>query len=109
MNAKLNDIQNWPELAQKAAWSVSSLSKLCHVSTRTLERFFVKQKGISPGKWLKEQRQEKALELLRNSSTVKEAAYLLHYKYANNFTRGFKQFYGKSPRIEMQMIVKKNV
>jgi transcriptional regulator GlxA family with amidase domain len=99
MNTKLRlkHIQNWPELAREAKWSVSALAKKCGVSVRTLERFYLKEIGKCPKAWLSEQRQRRAIELLRGGSSVKETAAYLGYKHATHFSREFKEHRGHSP------------
>ena len=97
MNTKLNHIQNWPELAQQAKWRVNALAKLCDVSALSLRRYFLKHRGKNIKKWLMEQRQHKALELLHNGSSIKETAASLGYDYQTNFTRQYKCQMGKCP------------
>jgi transcriptional regulator GlxA family with amidase domain len=93
----LSHIQNWPERAQQAKWSASVLAKQCGVSVRTLERYFLKYNKKKPKTWLIEQRQQQALELLHDGSTIKEIAGRLGYKYSTHFSRQFKSFYGICP------------
>jgi AraC-like DNA-binding protein len=97
MNTKLNSVQNWPELARQAKWSVAALAKLCGVSKDGLRRHFHEQTGKSPKTWLSEQRQHQAIELLRDGSSIKEIAACLGYKQQTNFTRKFKEFWGTCP------------
>ena len=99
MNNKLNQIQNWPELARQSKWSVAALAKSCAVSKDTLRRHFLKRMGKAPGVWLAEQRQHQAVELLRDGSSVKETAACLGYKQQTNFTRKFKEFWGACPSV----------
>jgi len=87
MNTKLNHVQDWLALAQQANWSITEMARLCKVSVRTMERHFVKTLGILPKAWLTEQRQKLARELLLDSSSIKETAACLGYKYPTNFTR----------------------
>jgi transcriptional regulator GlxA family with amidase domain len=97
MNTKLNQIQNWLELARDVKWSASALAKQCGVSVRTLERYFLKQLGNSPKAWLIEQRQRHVIKLLSEGNTVKETASCLHYKHQNHLTNDFKRRWGISP------------
>jgi AraC-like DNA-binding protein len=97
MNSKLNHIQNRPELASEANWSVANLAELCDVSVRTLERHFISKTGKSPKRWLSEQRQNEAKAHLAHGASVKETAARLGYKHPQHFSRQFKQFYGVSP------------
>jgi AraC-like DNA-binding protein len=94
---KLNNINNWPELARQANWSVGKMAKLCGVSVRVLERHFHQTQAKSPKAWLTEQRQKQALELLDGRIPVKEAAARLGYQHAHHFSREFKAYWGYCP------------
>jgi transcriptional regulator GlxA family with amidase domain len=98
MNTRLSYIQNWSELAKEANWSVSELAKRCDVSTRTLDHYFKANMGQTPKKWLAESRQHQAINLLNRGHSVKEAAGALGYKYAPNFSRKFKKYWGFCPK-----------
>jgi len=97
MNTALNHIQDWPELSREAKWSASALAKKCGVSVRALERYFRGQFAECPRTWLAEQRQRRAIELLRDGSTVKEVAGQLGYKNQHHFSREFKKQTGHPP------------
>lgn len=97
MNTKLKHIENWPELARQSNWSVAALAKSCGVSKDTLRRHVLKSTGKTPRAWLAEQRQYRAIELLRYGSSIKETAACLGYKQQTNFTRKFKAFWGACP------------
>ena len=97
MNSKLNHINNWPERARQANWSAAALAKLCDVSVRTLERFFLKEMGENPKKWLLTQRNVKATGLLKGGLSVKETAGNLGYGHFNNFSRDYKVYTGCCP------------
>jgi transcriptional regulator GlxA family with amidase domain len=97
MNSRLQQVQNWPERADKAKWSAKLLAENCKVSVRTLERFFCEEMGVCPHAWLFERRMRQAFELLRDGSSVKETADLLGYKKATDFSRTFKKRWGHSP------------
>ena len=94
MSKRLEHIDNWPDLAQKAKGSVSALEKLCGVSVRTLERHFLETYGLRPKAWLAEQRQLQAVKLLKEGSSVKEIAANLGYKHSTHFSRDFKGRWG---------------
>ena len=97
MSKRLNSEQAWLPLAKQAGWSVKQLAKICGVSTRTLERHFKESVGKPPKAWMTEQRQKKAMKLLREGSFVKETASQLGYKQANSFAREFKKLSGQCP------------
>jgi AraC-like DNA-binding protein len=97
MNTKLNHIHNWLELAKQARWSASVLAKLCGVSVRTLERYFLRERNIHPKGWLLEQRHQQASKLLQDGLSVKEAAERLDYKHPSHLTNGLKKHCGYCP------------
>lgn len=99
MNTKLRNIQNWPELAQQANWSVANLAKRCGVSARALERYFHQAHGESPKTWLAKQRHQRAVELLRDGSSVKETATEIGYRHPSTFAREFKKLTGRCPHV----------
>jgi transcriptional regulator GlxA family with amidase domain len=97
MKKRLDQIQDWPERAQAAKWSAATLAKDCGVSLRTLERHFLKEMGKSPKKWLSDQRQQRANELIRDGSSVKEMAGRLDYKHFTHLSRDYKRHWGCHP------------
>jgi AraC-like DNA-binding protein len=97
MNRRLHQIQNWPELARQAGYSPSKLAKVCGVSLRTLQRFFIQKMAKNPKVWLAERRQLDAVEELKKCSCLKEAASNLGYKHPHHFSRDFKAHWGYCP------------
>lgn len=97
MNTRLNHIQNWPEMAQQANWSVTKLAGLCSVSVRTMEKYFLKTIGKTPKIYLNDQRQKQAVNLLRDGNSVKGTASRLGYQHAHHFSREFKKQWGCCP------------
>jgi AraC-like DNA-binding protein len=91
MNTKFKHIKNWEELGKQANWSVGKVAISCKVSIRTLERHFLKNMGRTPKKWLAEQRQKKARELLADGASIKETAALLDYKHPSHLTNDLKK------------------
>jgi AraC-like DNA-binding protein len=92
MNNQLYQIQNWPERAQAAKWCATTLAQNCGVSLRTLQRHFLKEMGKSPKKWLLEQRNQKADEMLKGGLRIKEAAGSLDYKHSTHLSRDYKEY-----------------
>ena len=99
MRARLAKIQDWPELARQANWSVGALAKLCEGSVETLRKHFVEQTGAPASAWLLEDRQKRALELLRDGFSIKETAAILSYKQQSSFTRAFTKYWGVCPSV----------
>jgi transcriptional regulator GlxA family with amidase domain len=97
MDNRLQQIQNWPERAQKTKWCAATLALNCGVSLRTLQRHFLKEMGKSPKKWLAEQRQLHGIEVLKKCSCVKEIATNLGYKHTHHYSRDFKAHWGHGP------------
>ena len=97
-------MENQRELAQQANWSAATLAKGFGVSLRTLERYFLEEMGKCPQTWLCEERQRRAIELLRDSCNVKKTATLLGYRHTTHFSREFKKHWGHSPSAKRSML-----
>lgn len=98
MKFPLHHIRNWPQLAHEANYSVSALAECCNVSVRSLERFFLFGRNEPPLRWMKRLRMQRAIELLRDGSAVKETAACLGYADPSHFSREFKNRYGSAPK-----------
>lgn len=97
MSSRLHHIKDWTERAKQSNWCAKTLAQQCGVSLRTLERYFLKEKGRSPKKWILEQRREQAGKLLQTGTSVKETAGLLNYKHQNHLTNEFTRHMGSCP------------
>lgn len=97
MTSCLQRIQNWNELSVESGYSPVRLAAQCGVSLRQLERFFGEMERGSPHDWLHELRMLRAVELLKESNSVKEVSYLLSFKQTSHFSREFKKRFGLSP------------
>jgi len=97
-NFRLQAIQNWPQVAHDASYSVSALASFCKVSVRSLERLFLPAFGSTPRRWLNRLRMQRAIALLRDGSNIKETAACLGYEDASHFSREFKKHYGFAPK-----------
>jgi AraC family transcriptional regulator, carnitine catabolism transcriptional activator len=97
MDTKLDQVQDWPERARLAKYSVSMLAKHCGVSVRTLERHFKKEKAKTVKKWLAERRQIDGWEILQKNPCIKAAAANVGYKHTQHFSRDFKAHWGHCP------------
>ena len=102
--SRLQCIENWPELAERANWAVGSLAKLCGVSVSGLQRHFREAMGKPPKAWLLEHRQKRAIELLQHDTLVKEVAMTLGYQHGQSFTRQFKKSVGYPPSMPRSSI-----
>lgn len=97
LNSRLNHIKDWPALAKACGYCTTSLARLCRVSPRQLERFFLATFAQPPHQWLHELRLRRAVELLMDGASAKEAATELNYKDAAHFTHDFKKRFGVAP------------
>jgi transcriptional regulator GlxA family with amidase domain len=97
MHNRLAQVTNWPELARTADYRTNNLARMCGVSTRELERFFLFKTGKCPHRWLNDLRQIEAIALIAAGKSVKETAIELHYKHPAHFSRDFKHFHGLPP------------
>ena len=99
MNSSLlHHIQDWPQLAHNAKYSVKGLAEACKLSVRGLERSFLLAVRDSPRRCLKRLRMQKAVELLGDGSNVSETAFYLGYADSSHFSREFKSHYGFAPK-----------
>jgi transcriptional regulator GlxA family with amidase domain len=89
--------QSWQQLAHEASYSVSALANSCGVSARILERLFLRVAGQPAERWLKSLRMRRALELLRDGSTVHDIAACLAYEDTRRFLQDFREHYGFCP------------
>ena len=81
----------------EAAHSADQLSKLLHMSTRTLHRQ-LKDEGASLQQLKDETRRERASELLfRTDRPIKQVAAAVGFRNEKSFIRAFRQWTGASP------------
>jgi signal transduction histidine kinase/DNA-binding response OmpR family regulator len=76
------------------------------LSRRQLERRVETVTGQSPASLVRHLRLERASQLLRaGAGTVSEIAYAVGFKSAAHFSRAFKEVYGETPSVHMQVDV----
>jgi len=97
MSNQLARVNDWPKLAQAAKYQTARLAQNCKVCTRTLERFFLVEMGLSPQMWLNRLRLSEAKKLLAGGWTVKETAAKLEWTKASYFSRVFSEAFGVPP------------
>jgi AraC-like DNA-binding protein len=78
-------------------FTTSELARLAGMSLSTFKREFTRHFGVSPGKWLREQRMARAVAMLSQNRSVSEVAFELGYSDAAAFSRAFKQTTNRSP------------
>lgn len=98
LNSRLARINDWPERAREAKYSVAALAKASGVCVRTLQSFFSSALGEPPRRCFSRWRMERAMELLSEGSNVSETADQLGYQEHSHFSREFKRYYGVPPR-----------
>ena len=78
--------------------SVSALANSAFVSTRTLQRRFIKATGLSVIEYLQKLRLNNACQLIElTQKTIMEISYLVGYQNVNAFRKVFFKEYGLSP------------
>ena len=77
-------------LASQSNYQPLKMARLCRISLRQLERMFKVESGCTPRQWLRTQRLNNALLLLRKAQSVKQVGYSLAYAQIPQFCREFK-------------------
>lgn len=78
--------------------SIGAFATLCGRSLSTFKREFRQHYGVSPGRWLLEQRLECAARLLSATSTsITDVVYECGFEHPAHFTRAFKLRFGQTP------------
>ncbi len=85
-------------LANQSNYQPMQMARLCRISLRHLERTFKVESGCTPREWLKTQRLNNALLMLRKAQSVKQVAYALAYPQIPQFCREFKMRFGITPK-----------
>jgi AraC-like DNA-binding protein len=85
-------------LANQSNYQPLKMARLCRISLRHLERTFRIESGCTPREWLKRQRLNNALIMLRKAQSVKQVAYALAYPQIPQFCREFKMRFGITPK-----------
>jgi len=83
----------------KEDYSVGQLAKDLNISRIHLNRKFKNILGISSSEFIKTNRLNKAMDMLKTNPklTISEIAYAVGFKEVSNFSRAFKAYHGKSP------------
>jgi len=87
----------WRVFAERSAYRPKRMAEMCRMSLRQLERRFKMEMGLTPRRWLKQERLRSALPRLRNAESIKEVVYTLGYCQFSQFCREFKIGYGLTP------------
>ena len=77
---------------------LEEIAFLCNMSLSTFKRHFIEEYNVSPGKWLQDNRLQKAKELLQGGELKPSDIYLdIGYNNLSNFSVAFKNKFGISP------------
>lgn len=77
---------------------LEEIAFLCNMSLSTFKRHFISEYKVSPGKWLKNQRLNKAKETLEQGDLTASDIYLdFGYNSLSNFSIAFKNKFGVNP------------
>lgn len=85
-------------LEDKRNFSINEIAKRVAINENKLKYGFKKLFNTSPGNMILETKMHEAKRLLEESDyNINEVAEIIGYKYAQNFTKAFIDFFGKKP------------
>ena len=79
------------------AATVASLARAVGAGTRTFERQFFAETGMTPGRWRQHQAMLTGLESLAGGTAIKSVAAQSGYKTASAFIAAFRKLFGTTP------------
>ncbi|MDP5135009.1 AraC family transcriptional regulator [Rheinheimera baltica] len=78
--------------------TLSSISKAMHTNRNSLSKAFRQELNMGVSSWLRQQRMEKAKQLLVNTTlSIQEISLRLGYPLQANFSTSFKHLFKQSP------------
>lgn len=99
-SGSLADLLDWAGENLGEQLTLGVLARRAHLSSRTLDRRFREQLGISPGKWLLSRRVDAARELLETTElTIDAIATRVGLSSATNLRRRFHHAVGTAPTV----------
>ncbi|MFT5758693.1 MAG: transcriptional regulator GlxA family with amidase domain [Alteromonadaceae bacterium] len=115
-----NDLDYYYQLAQKTTQylnkhlasniQLNELAAKMATNRNKLSKAFNVYLGTSVIKWLREQRMNKARELLHHTNIpIQEVAYQVGYDNAGNFSSAYRQVFALSPRQDRQLVMNSKV
>lgn len=96
-NRHVRRVENYIHAAYMLPIRVEDIANQLNLDRRYLSSLFKKKTGQSIQEYLISVRLEEAERHLRRGYSVKESANLVGFENVSNFSRTFKQHYGKSP------------
>jgi AraC-like DNA-binding protein/quercetin dioxygenase-like cupin family protein len=96
-DARLRRIADRLAAAPDCNETLAALSADAALTERTAARLFVKETGLTFGRWRQHLKLQAALEHLSAGSSVTEAAFAVGYSDVSSFIAAFKQLFGKTP------------
>jgi transcriptional regulator GlxA family with amidase domain len=91
-------LERWLDSHLSSAVTVEEMAEVCHLSTRTFHREFVKAYGFTPKKFVQLKRIETMRQLLRNADlSVEEAIAQVGVSDVPSFRKIFQRELGLSP------------
>lgn len=77
--------------------TLAALSADAALTERTAARLFVKETGLTFGRWRQHLKLQAALEHLSAGASVTDAAFAVGYSDVSSFIAAFRQLFGKTP------------
>lgn len=96
-DARLRRITDRLIAAPEGNETLAVLSADAALTERTAARLFVKQTGLTFGRWRQHLKLQAALEHLSAGASVTEAAFAVGYADVSSFIAAFKQLFGTTP------------
>jgi AraC-like DNA-binding protein len=102
----------WREMARQCLFSATTLTKRVGVCERQLQRYTKIRFGLSPQKWLDQQRLICAADLIKQGNAIeslKRISYEIGFKQVSHFSRAFKEYHGMSPTLFVALVKKRRL
>ncbi len=77
--------------------TVTEWAQTANMSGRTLERIFIKEIGVTVGRWQLEARLQSSLPWLAQGKGILEIALALGYASPSAFSAAFRRYFGTAP------------
>jgi AraC-like DNA-binding protein len=84
-------------LASDASDSLAAVARAVGLGTRTLERRFRAETGLTPGRWRQQRKLMATLELIALGEQVKTAAVAAGFASASAYVAAFRKVFGVTP------------